>query len=334
MPILNFENRLFALETAHISYIFGLSEKGFLANIYWGKKIPHVEDFLENPCPFSVVNLSEPQILKEEFSAFGTMHFKETALKVTFSDQVRDFRYRLSECQVEDERLELILQDEFYPFRIHLFYEVFPEADLIRRWSSAENTGSEPIVIERFCSAQFGLPGTGYTSLNYNGRWGAEFLEQSDPVTVGKRVYESLYGLTAHTANPVFLVHKNATETTGDVYYGALSYTGNFKVTVEAVNAGFTNILIGMNDTDFSWRLNAGETFTTPVVYAGYSDGGFEKMTHTLHSFALEQLIPRELADKPLPVLYNSWYSTTFSVRCSEQIELARRAAAIRHAFT
>lgn len=78
-----------------------------------------------------MVNLSEPQILKEEFSAFGTMHFKETALKVTFSDQVRDFRYRLSECQIEDERLELILQDEFYPFRIHLFYEVFPEADLI-----------------------------------------------------------------------------------------------------------------------------------------------------------------------------------------------------------
>ena len=98
---------------------------------------------------------------------------------------------------------------------------------------------------------------------------------------------------------------------------------------MEAVNAGFTNILIGMNDTDFSWRLNAGETFTTPAVYAGYSDGGFEKMTHTLHSFALEQLIPRELADKPLPVLYNSWYSTTFSVRCSEQIELARRAAAM-----
>ena len=109
-------------------------------------------------------------------------------------------------------------------------------------------------------------------------------------MTVGKKVYESLYGLTAHTANPVFLVHKNATETTGDVYYGALSYSGNFKVTVEAVNAGFTNILIGMNDTDFSWRLNAGETFTTPAVYAGYSDGGFEKMTHTLHSFALEQL--------------------------------------------
>ena len=182
MPILNFENRLFALETAHISYIFGLSEKGFLANIYWGKKIPHVEDFLENPCPFSVVNLSEPQILKEEFSAFGTMHFKETALKVTFSDQVRDFRYRLSECQIEDERLELILQDEFYPFRIHLFYEVFPEADLIRRWSSAENTGSEPIVIERFCSAQFGLPGTGYTSLNYNGRWGAELNFLSSPI--------------------------------------------------------------------------------------------------------------------------------------------------------
>ena len=52
MPILNFENRLFALETAHISYIFGLSEKGFLANIYWGKKIPHVEDLSKIPVLF------------------------------------------------------------------------------------------------------------------------------------------------------------------------------------------------------------------------------------------------------------------------------------------
>ena len=109
MPIFTFENRLFALETQHTSYIFGLSEKGFLANIYWGKKIPRVEDFLENPCPFSVASLSEPQVLKEEFSAFGTMHFKETALKVTFPGQVRDFRYTLRECRVKGERLELVL---------------------------------------------------------------------------------------------------------------------------------------------------------------------------------------------------------------------------------
>lgn len=52
MPILNFENRLFALETTHISYIFGLSEKGFLANIYWGKKIPMWKIFSKIPVLF------------------------------------------------------------------------------------------------------------------------------------------------------------------------------------------------------------------------------------------------------------------------------------------
>lgn len=157
MPILNFENRLFALETTHISYIFGLSEKGFLANIYWGKKIPHVEDFLENPCPFSVVNLSEPQILKEEFSAFGTMHFKETALKVTFSDQVRDFRYRLSECQVEGERLELILRTNSVPSAF-----IFSMRSSRRRTSSGAGAPRKIPEVSPLSSSVSALPSSAF----------------------------------------------------------------------------------------------------------------------------------------------------------------------------
>ena len=50
-------------------------------------------------------------------------------------------------------------------------------------------------------------------------------------------------------------------------------------------------------------------------------------MTHTIHNFCKKYLMPKEFAKKPLPVLYNSWYSTTFAVHCDEQIELAKRAA-------
>ena len=76
-----------------------------------------------------------------------------------------------------------------------------------------------------------------------------------------------------------------------------------------------------------SVSLHGGESFETPAVYAGYTSDGFEDMTHTLHHFCFRHMMPQVLAEKPLPVLYNSWYSTTFDVQCEEQIALAERAA-------
>ena len=327
MAIMNYDNRVFALQTKNTSYILGISENGTLENLYWGKKIEHGEDFLGESGKNPTINMQEPQNVREECSSFGGMRFKETSLKVLFSDGVRDFRCKAEGFVREENHLEFILEDIKYPFEVHLHYQVFPEEDVIKKWRVAVNKGEDPVVLERFYSAEYGLPGEGYESINYKGRWGAEFLAHSEPVNSGKKVYESLYGLTAHTVNPIFMIHKQAGETCGEVYYGALEYSGNFKTVIEAVNSNFLNILIGISDTDFAWELGAGESFETPAVYAGYSDAGFQKMTHTIHNFCKKYLMPKEFAKKPLPVLYNSWYSTTFAVHCDEQIELAKRAA-------
>lgn len=327
MPVLNIENRIFALQTHHTSYILSVSEEEILENLYWGKKIETPEDFLGEISNEKTINMQGPQLFREECSAFGGMCFKEASMKVAFQGNVRDFRYRISESRIEGETLELVLEDIYYPFAVHLYYQIFPEADMIKKWRRAENRGTAPVMLERFYSGEYGLPGQGYESINYKGRWGAEFMEYSEPVESGKKVYESLYGLTAHTVNPVFIVHKHAEETNGEVYYGALEYSGNFKCVVEAVNSGWLNILIGISDTDFAWTLKEGESFETPAVYAGYSDAGFEKMSHTMHRFCQEHMMPESFASKSLPVLYNSWYSTTFAVKSQEQIALAKKAA-------
>ena len=54
MPILNFENRLFALETAHISYIFGLSEGLSCKHLLGVKKSPMWKIFSKIPVLFRV----------------------------------------------------------------------------------------------------------------------------------------------------------------------------------------------------------------------------------------------------------------------------------------
>lgn len=321
------DDKLFALQTRNTSYILGLTEEGLIENRYWGKKIENPDDFLDVSSSNRTINVSGPQLYREECSSFGGMRFKETSMKVTFADGVRDFRYKLKDVKADERHLELVLQDICYPLAVHLHYEVFEEENIIKKWRVLENTGGDPIVLERICSAEYGLPGAGYETINYNGRWGAEFLAHSEPVRAGKKVYESLYGLTAHTVSPFFLVHKHAEGTRGDVYFGALEYSGNFKTVIEAVNCDYLNILTGISDTDFSWTLHEGESFETPAVYSGYVSNGFEEMTHTLHHFCFRHMMPEVLAEKPLPVLYNSWYSTTFDVQCEEQIALAKRAA-------
>ena len=45
-----------------------------------------------------------------------------------------------------------------------------------------ENLGDTPVVLERFYSAEYGLPGTGYDSWNFGSRWASEFRAHSEPV--------------------------------------------------------------------------------------------------------------------------------------------------------
>ena len=329
MAIQEIDRKLFGLQTQNTTYVVAIAEDGLVKNLYWGKKIGHLEDFRGLADKKREFFFPKPHADREECSSFGGMRFKETSLKVTFADGVRDFRYCVEEVKLEDNRLELVLKDIHYPLALHLYYEVYEEENIIKKWRAVENRGSDPVVLERIYSAEYGLPGSGYQTINCKGRWGKEFISHSEPVEAGKKVYESLYGLSAHTVNPFFLVHKDAGETSGDVYYGALEYSGNFKTVIEAVNCDYLNILIGISDTDFAWTLQAGETFVTPPVYAGYSAHGFEEMSHTLHHFCSRHIMPESLAEKPLPVLYNSWYATTFQVQCEEQIKLARRAAKI-----
>lgn len=327
MAIKIWENRIFGLMTRKTSYIMAVGEEGCLENLYWGPRLDELEDFAEETITERGVKTRSVEMIPEECSSWGSLHFKETSLKVRFADGTDDFRPRVREVVQEGEHLEIVLEDTDYPFCVHLHYEVYEDADLIRKWRVLENTGGEPVELLRACSAEFGLPGRGYESIHYRGRWGEEFQGASEPVDTGKKVYESRCGLSSHLVNPSFIVHRRAAQTAGEVYFGVLEYSGNFKTVVEAVSEGFLNILTGVNDADFQWRLEGGETFETPAVTAGYVTGGFEEMSHVMHRFCREHQLPRALGNKTLPVLYNSWYSTHLDVRCEEQIMLARRAA-------
>lgn len=326
MSIQSFENTLFLLNTNNTSYVIAIQDAKYPTCIYWGRRIESISDFIDLVPETSYSNNTNLQQLREECSSFGELRVKETSLKLLFADGVRDFRYTC-DTVVEDNLLKIILKDINYPVQVTLYYKIYEDADIIEKWRTITNTGDDVIKVERFYSAEYSLPETGYESINYNGHWGAEFQLHSEAVSCGKKVYESLYGLTGHSASPFFALHNQATEDNGEVFFGVLKYSGNFKTVVEATSYDYTNVLIGISDTDFEWNLQPKETFTTPSACSGYTNQGFTGMSNLLSAFARNHVMPRTLANKPLPVLYNSWYSTLFDVRCEDQIALARKAA-------
>ena len=340
MPIRETETG-WILETATTGYAFGVDASGHLAHRYWGPRLPYADDY---PAPPQRRNWEWPfagaaHLTLEEYPAYGGMSYVEPCLKVTFADGTRDTVLRFesaligaSEDGTDDARqLSIVLRDAVYPLRVTLSYHVHEEYDLIERSVSLTNEGADPITVERVWSAQWHLPtGDAYRMTHLAGRWGEETQLQRAPLTRGVTVLESRRLTTSHHHAPWFAIDAcdaPAQEDVGSVWYGALAWSGNWKLAAEVTDSASTRVNIGLNDWDFAWRLDFGQTFATPSAYAGYSADGFGGASRRLHHFVRERVVPHPQVTRK--VLYNSWEATLFDVEGSSQKRLAEIAAGI-----
>lgn len=149
-----------------------------------------------------------------------------------------------------------------------------------------------------------------------------------EPLTSGTKVLESRRITSSHHHNPWFrLDDGRASETQGPVWFGGLAWSGNWKLTAEVTNFGTTRLSLGINNWDFAWRLNAGESFLTPPALAGFTDEGYGSASRKMHDFIREKILPH--GSSIHPVLYNSWEATFFDVDFESQSRLAEIAASL-----
>lgn len=323
--IIDKSKKIFNIQSKNTSYVFGVDNEGLLRHLYWGKKI---EDTKEFDMPILVeVSTNDPvyEITKEEYPVYGSLRYKEHCLKATFADKSRELVYRYDCYEITDNELVIKLKDAYYEFNINLHYKVYDEYDLIERYVSIKNNSKDIIEIEKIHSGQLHIPYEDLNFSNVHGHWGAEQQRFVQKVNYGKIVIENRRGISSHNHNPYFILDKNATETTGEVFFGALKLSGNFSGVVEQTQYGETLVQMGINSHDFLMKLKPGEEFVSPAIIAGYSNCGFEVMTHNLHNFAKDNILREGLR----PVLYNSWEATEFKVNCDEQINLAKKAKEI-----
>ena len=319
------DGKTWLLKMDHSSYALGVAPGGELVHLWWGGLL----DRSDLPQPQAGYPSWDNTLANEEYPAWGGMRYEECAIKVRFADGVRDLRWRHEQTKSQENGLVVTLADPHYPFKVDLHYRIYPRFDLIERWAELRNCGQEPVDLEQVSSAMWHAPHLQKWTLTYlAGRWGAETQVRTVDLDQGKFVLESRHGATSHQMNPWFAVAETgqASESRGEVWFGELGWSGSWKITAEITDRGRLRIGGGINDFDFSWRLGAGETFKTPVFVAGFSREGMSGASRQLHAYQLANVLPRPQNAELRPVIYNSWYATTFNINVDQQIQLARAA--------
>lgn len=330
MPI-HATDTLWILETDRTGYAFGLNRAGLLTHCYWGARLPDPADYPAPAEPLGWASFNNPpQLAQEEYPGYEDMKFADPCLLVTFADGVRGTVLRFESAEQaggEAPELRIRLRDGDYPLRVTLHYRMHERYDLIERWATLENLGDAPATLERAWSAQWHLPLGGDYRLSYlHGRWLDETHLRRELLAPGRKMIESRRITSSHQHNPWFALDRGgADEDAGEVWFGALAWSGNWQLSAEVTEFQSTRVNIGLNEWDFAWRLGAGEQFSTPSSYAGYTAGGFGAASRALHDFIRDTLLPHGRAIHK--VLYNSWEATTFNVDEPSQVALAELAA-------
>ena len=283
---------IIAIETKNTHYVLGIDKSGVLHCVHWGKKA--------NLADYEVVekreinsNHSVLDCTQTEYTVFGGTMYRGCAFKCTYGDGCRDsvFKYK-SHIQC-DGSLEVTLADAAYNVKLVLSYKYSRDSDVITKYITVTNNSGADIKIERIMSGELCLPGCEpYDVTNTNGSWGGEFQLETAPLKTGTSVFESRKGTAGHTNSPFVVLSQNATEDCGRVYFAALGYGGNFKIEVSRDFIGKTRVIAGISNFDFSYTLKSGDSFTTPKLYFGMSDG-FADMSNMMNKFAVDNILPK-----------------------------------------
>jgi alpha-galactosidase len=236
------------------------------------------------------------------------------------------------EHRIDANTLILTLKDIERELFVQLRYTVYRPSGIIRREAVIENRTGKQVAVESAQSGAFYVPrGDGYRLRYLSGRWAGEWQLQEEPVHTGIKVLESRRGSTSHQTNPWFALDRdgNSDPEHGMVWFGALGWSGSWRISVEETPHQQVRVTGGFNPFDFGYTLAPGEKLETPGFYVGYTDRGIGEASRILHQFERTEILPSGSGLRTRPVLYNSWEATEFNVDEPGQRALAEKAASL-----
>ena len=357
MPIVFHESsKTFHLYNREVSYIITVIENGGIENLYYGKAIKDRESFSHQHeviyRSHSAVCVPEPgvlarQYIRDEYPSYGTGDFKSPAYTVLQENGSRISEYKyighniikgkpsiapLPSTYVEDnseaDTLELTLLDSVTNTEMVLSYTIYVDYPIITRHTEFKHKGDKAIILQKALSFAVDFLDMDYDMVQFSGAWARERYMKKRKLEMGIQSVGTATGTGSGADHTPFIAlsRPETTENSGEVYGFSLVYSGNFLAQVEVSTHDLTRVMLGINPESFSWKLEKGESFTTPEAVLVYSDKGYNTMSHALHDLYRKRLVQGEWRDKARPILLNNWEATYFNFDEEKLINIALKA--------
>lgn len=351
MPI-EFKDSRFHLYNERMSYCIAVTELDDLIHTYWGKRIydSNIEFPLIERTSVTVYDNENNrdyslEALPAEYPYYGTTDLREPAVAIELENGCgvivpRYFSHKIycgkpkidglpsvyAEADDECDTLEILLKDENSGVEITLIYTVFRDFDAISHSVRVKNVSDGALYINKICSASVDFLSDNYNYMHFYGAHCKERQAEICAVHKGVQGFESRRGASGHYENPFMTVmDKNADEEKGNVYGFSLVYSGNHSFRIESDNYEMMRVQLGINPFNFRWKLNSGESFSSPEAVMVYSSSGLGGMSRTYHKLYGTRLCRGKWRDEVRPILLNSWEAAYFDFDEEKLLKFAKK---------
>ncbi|MDE7108688.1 MAG: alpha-galactosidase, partial [Muribaculaceae bacterium] len=305
------ENSPIRVSTDDTEMVMTVSGNGNLVHNYYGKKF-------KNVLPYNTKEYREQPdngagYAPQAFPAYGGYVMISPALKLIHGDgsHTTHLKYVSHSVTQPEEGVtctEVKLKDPLYDIELTLIYTAYGKENVITQSARLTNNEGSRLTVENLASTYLPLHADSYYLTHFHGVWATEMQLVEEQLQPGIKSIESKRGVQAtQTANPAFLLSLNgpAREDAGEVYGGALAWSGNYKLTFEQDECGRMNVVGGVNDFASTYYLDNGESLTTPEMVWTFSNRGRGQVSRNLHDWIRHHSLSH--SDMERPVVLNSW---------------------------
>ncbi|WP_036829065.1 alpha-galactosidase, partial [Photobacterium sanctipauli] len=235
--------------------------------------------------------------------------------------------FHFDELVSDGESHRFVCKDPLAELQLEFILKLSKATGVLEYDIALSNVGESDYQLQRL-SHTLPLPAAARELMYFHGRWTHEFQTKRMSLEQGVFTQENRRGRTSHERFPGMVVGQAGfSESQGEIYGFHLGWSGNHRLHAEVMSDGRRFLQSGELLMPGEVTLAAGESYTTPKLYACFSSDGLNGMSQRFHQHVRNNIIRFANPEKPRPVHLNTWEGIYFDHDPEYIVEMVNASA-------
>ncbi|MBP5466351.1 MAG: alpha-galactosidase, partial [Clostridia bacterium] len=224
----------------------------------------------------------------------------------------------------KEKTLKITYKCENNEIYVNQYISVFSDSDVFSFSNEIVNLSDKTLFVDRIMSMQLDFIANKASVMTFDGSWARERKKHVSEVNAGTFLIDAKEGYSSSKHNPFFIADIN-----NNGYLAVnLLWSGNHKEVIDINENNRLRVLAGINDYNFSYKLEKGKTLRSPEAIA-VMEKNLDDITSEMHSFVLNHVIPERFNGMERPTLVNNWEGTYFDFTPEKLLAIADKASEV-----